>query len=114
MRVNSPCSAGFAGSGQSPAAGLLGNGELNMRVNSPGSDDRGGAAGGGGGIGDAFGSDGSEDALNMRVNSPGPDTRDDDDFGGDAFGSSGSDAGAEGGALNMPVKVPGAADGAAA
>jgi hypothetical protein len=65
-------------------------------------------------MGDAFGSDGSDDALNMRVNSPGPDTREDDDFGGAAFGISGSDDGAEGGALNMPVKVPGVADGAAA
>ena len=65
-------------------------------------------------MGDAFGRDGSEDALNMRVNSPGPDTRDDDGFGGGAFVSSGSDDGAEGGALNMPVKLPGADDGAAA
>jgi hypothetical protein len=45
MRVNSPCSAFGAGSGQSPAAGLFGSGELNIRVNSPGPDARGGDEG---------------------------------------------------------------------
>jgi hypothetical protein len=38
MRVNSPCSTGLGASGQSPAAGLFGNGELNIFVNSPGPD----------------------------------------------------------------------------
>jgi hypothetical protein len=117
MRVNSLSSALGAGSGQSPAAGLFGIGELNIRVNSPGpdtrADDEGGFAGALGRVGSAEGVRGG--TLNILVNSPGPDTRDDaaGAVGIEAAGIDGSAGlprsakGAAGGALNMLVNSPG-------
>lgn len=87
MRVNSPCSGCFCGSGQSPAIGLSGSGELNIFVNSPGPDAlggccvTGGATGARGKSGSAIGVGGA--ARNMAVKVLGPEVLDGaDELGG--------------------------------
>ena len=102
--MNSPSSAFGADAGQSPSAGRFGSGELNILVNSPAPDARGG-----GEVGFA-GAEGAGGALNILVNSPGPDTRDDEAWGiceallGGVLGSAEA-AGRD--ALNMLVNSPG-------